>query len=389
LHQKGKNHIFVALLLIPIFQAGPLHAADWSFSPSLRIAGEYNSNVLLRSELKLEDFIAVAQPEILNDGVKVKSQFRFDTVVQGEKYISHDEFDTINNFTDASLVHQWSPKFSTDFKANFVKDQAFETELEQVGLVAVRTDRFRYGLELATTYSPFETSFMVISASADRSQYPDGIYPDLGRLQAGLNPGWLISTRDTIGIRFNYLFGDYRNIRSIQTPSGEVYWNRDFSDTAFLTLGAGYRYTWVDITGTDITKTDNGFIFSLTLHKDWTDRFYTSISAGRDQYLAVNARVVENNYVRAALNYRMTEVISLNCDIAFDFNTKSGPDAEDSNYYRITPYVGWRISDSMYLRLWGQYGNIRIETDQQKRTSEQYRTWLTFDWYWSRLLANR
>ena len=107
-----------------------------------------------------------------------------------------------------------------------------------------------------------------------------------------------------------------------------------------------------------------------------------------DHHACVDVRLVENNYVRAALNYRMTEVISLNTDFAFDLNTERGPGAEDSYYYRISPYVSWRITDSMYLRLLGEYGNIRIERDGQKRTSERYRTWMSFDWHWPRLITN-
>jgi len=52
-------------------------AADWSLSPSLEMAGEYNSDVLLSSERTFGDFLFRGKPALQVLGVTQQTRFLF------------------------------------------------------------------------------------------------------------------------------------------------------------------------------------------------------------------------------------------------------------------------------------------------------------------------
>jgi len=366
-----------------------LHAADWSCSPSIGVAEEYNSNILLGSIFELEDFVTRVNPGVRVAGITEQTQFEFDTTLPVEKYIEHDGFDTIDNRTIVSLKNQWTPVYSTDLGAHFIKDTTFETELLEAGLREDRADRMRYGFDLQGGYLSSERASFAIRGSMEKSLFPDGPYPDTLRWRAGLNPAWILSPDKTIGLNVDYSDADYSNSTTIRTVTGLIYWEHEWSEKHDYAIGAGYYYTWINREAFDIKTQDDGFLFNLALNNAWTERFSTVFSAGSNQYDTVNASSVVRTYVQTSLRYLFSVALSCGLDLGYSFTTESGTLGRDTHYVRVEPSVRWAFTSNVSLRFYGGYGNLRADRDTGERTADRFRAGIALDAEWPRLLANR
>ncbi len=363
-------------------------AADWSFSPSLEMDGEYNSDVLFSSEGEFDDYIFRGKPALQVIGMTEQTRFIFDSVVIGEKYAKNSGFDTVNYNIVPSLSHQWTPSLSTELSSTFVKDTTMESELEAAGLQADRSDRLRYGLDLSNSFFLSETASLALQGSVEKNDYPDGTYPELLSWEAGLNPSWMFSPRNTLGLNSGYSFSDYKNTSTIQRVSAVAYWLHEWSEKDHFTLSGGYYYTWSERDDPVLETTDSGFLFNLELQRSWTESFSTVLSAGSDQYNTVDATSVTTVYGRAAMSYAFSPVLSSGCTLGYDFNTQNGASGVDSHYFRVIPSLRWRLADNVALSLSGAYETRRTESDDRGETGDRYRTWLTLLWQLPRLLAS-
>ena len=349
--------LLIALLgcVLPVPWQG-LHAADWSCSPSIEIAEEYNSNILLGSIYELEDFITRVTPGVGVVGIAEQTQFLFDSTFPAEIYIKHDGFNTIDNRSLLSLRNQWTPVYSTNLGAHFIKDTTFETELETTGLREDRTDRMRYGFDVEGGYLSSERASFTISGSVEKSHFPDARQPDALRWRVGLNPARILTPGKTIGLNVDYSNTDYDTSTTIQTVSGTVYWQHELSEKAHYSVGAGYYYTWINREAFGLKSEDDGFLFNVALDNSWTERFSTVLSAGSNQYDTVDARSVVRTYAQASLRYRFSLAVSGGLAFGYSFSTESGLLGKDSHYLRVEPSVRWEFTTQRVLaflrRLW-------------------------------------
>jgi len=383
-------------------------AADWSFTPGIEVSEEYNDNVLFEESVILEDFVTRIKPKMQILGKTEQTQLQLDSTVIGEKYYEYGHLDTINTDNKASLDRRWSPKFLTVLTGTFRKDEILETELERAGLAGVRKDRYRYGFDLSGTYILSDVLSLTMDGGGTFSYYPDGPYPDLDLWQISVNPVWAINLRDSTGLFINYYDADYEDVSTIRTFAGSLYWRRDLGDTAYFVLGAGYRYTWTRYGVQDIwlsidpdtgsfvlepaeerqTREDDGFIFNFELNNDWTDRFSTVVSAGREHYDAIDARGINRNYIRTTLKYRLSETVSGNCQLGYDTTTEDGPAGEDTDYVRVAPYLSWRLTRNLSLRFGGSYEYSQYKTDYSDYNMDRFKGWVSISFNYPRLLAN-
>ena len=395
--------ILFFFLCLSVLSGKVTRAADWSFTPGIEVSEEYNDNVLFTKRDTLEDFITRIKPNMQFLGKTEQTQLQLDSTVISETYYEYGHLDTINTDNKASLDRRWNSKFLTTLTGTFKKDETLETELERAGQWGVREDRYRYGFDLSGTYALSDILSLTVGGGGTFSYYPDGPYPDLDLWQINVNPVWAINLRDSTGLFINYYDADYEDISStstsIRTIASSLYWRRDLSDTTYFVLGAGYRCTWTRVdpdTGFFVlepvkegqTEEDDGFIFNFELNNDWTERFSTVVSAGREHYNSVDARGINRNYIRTTLKYRLSETVSGNCQFGYDTTTEDGPAGEDTDYVRVAPYLSWRFTRNLSLKFGGSYEYSQEETKHDDYNRDRFKGWVSISFKYPRLLAS-
>ncbi len=369
---------------------------------------EYNDNVLFSHRYKLDDFIARIRPEVIIKGKTEKTLFSIGSMVIGEKYFDNSQLDTVNTDNHALLQRIWSKRFSTTLDASFSKDETLEEELTAAGQPGLRRTRYRYGFDASGKYVLSDTTSLTIGGGPSFDNYPDGPYPDRDLWQAYLNPAVAVDPKDTLGLFLNYNDADYRHASKVQTVSGSLYWRRDFSKTTYFVLGAGYRHTWtkyslrylsfsVDPATGFVTifplkeeksEENGGFIFNAELDNDWSERFSSMVSTGREHYNAIDVRSIDRTYVRMTLKYRLTETISSNCHLSFDTTTEDGPGGRDNNNVMVEPFIAWSLTPNLAINFGGSYRYDKEDIRTDDFGIHRFRGWLSLSYRCPRLLAN-
>lgn len=388
-------------------QGNPPRAADWYVTPSLDLSEEYNSNVLFNRFNKLDDFITHVRPRFQGMRDMEASQWKFDVSLNGEKYVSNSALDTLDYNANGSWTETWSPRFQTSFSTLFAHDQTLNTEIEEIGIVSAREDRYRYGADGSGVFSLSERWSLGGGLSARYNDYPDGQSPNLTLLQGNVNPRWQVNERDTAGAVLVFSNADYDNDTLDRTLSANLSWERRLSESNLFSLQAGYRYTSLDqeqffrrlvlrpngtlgfrLVSREENFTDGGFVFSGRLVKDWSERLKTAVSAGREHTNASDATAVDRNYIRTTTGFKLTERTSLDADLGYDFTTRLGTTDEDTHYFRASPSLGYQLTPHLVLRVACSYEYALDDRDVDPFSRNRFKTWVALSTNWPRLWGN-
>jgi hypothetical protein len=378
-------------------------AADWSFSPWISLSQMYDSNIRFTDKDQQSDFIATLKPVFSLTGDTELTHFRLDSITTGQIYYDNSNLDALFTDTKASVSKEWTSRLSSNFSARFVRDSTLETQLEEAGLRATRTERDLYDIGAGGKYAVSELLDIEVSGNIGQTFYPDGTFPDAFDWSASATPIWKVTERDKIGLSSSYAFKDYQDSSTIKTLSEVIYWERLFNETTTLRLGGGYRHTEVDfftfefrivppnrlaIVKVPQVSTDSGLLVLADLKKDWSDRLSTTLSAGRDEYNTADVKSFQRNFARLATRYLLSELTTVKCDVRVDFNTELNPGNEETNYVAVTPSIERKITKDLSVSLTGSYERQVTDNVGPETTAERYRGWLSLNYQLPRLWAS-
>lgn len=385
-------------------------AADWTVCPSLDVSQEFNSNVFLRSEDVVEDAITRFKPAVQVAGRTERSRVTLDGALNGELYWKDSSLDTVEAEVSSGFAHEWTERLTTTLGARFAKDETLESELEATGLVTRRVERRRVGGSMGATVSLSERFLLDVGGDVSCSRYSDGTFPDANLYQLSVNPGWRLSQRDTAGVFASGSVTDYEDSLNniIRNISGGLFWKRDLSEGSRFSLQGGYRVTWQEqdvlrgrilvnpdgsFGGVAVERSrrrsrDDGFVFSGTLQRQWTEHVSTSFSAGREQVSSVTSESTERTYLRAGAGWQLTERLSAGLDVGYDLNTRQLGSQVDAHTLRVSPALRWRISENLLLRAGGSYETATDDVGGDTNDRRRFRAWVGLTWQLPRRLEN-
>ncbi len=360
-----------------IFSRTCSFAADWSFTPSVTFSEEYDSNITFSSTfppgVPKGDYITCLEPVFSIMGETDTTKFLFATDTTGEKYIENPSFDTINTNTYTSLTELWSPRFTTDANFRFIHDYTLENELETSGIATQKTERYQYNAGGDVKYAITGDLNLQAAGSYIDTMYPShpsGL-PDYNAYTVTVTPVWSISPRMDIGLSSNFVRQDYPSFSAeMNTVTEMIYWKRLLTPTTSLGLSAGYYYTWTSYVtqvvmyippGLPVLATvpgsgsGSGPAAAANLKQDWSQRFSTTLMAGRSQYDDPYARSFAKTCVGLSASYRLSELTTVNLRATYDMDDQITQGNLNIDYIYIGPVIEQRISENIIARLRGSY----------------------------------
>ena len=398
--------------------AGHGAAADWAFSPSLRVSETYDSNISFRYYDKESDFITSIKPKFLLTGRTERDTFNLDSTVNGMIYVDNNQLNRVETYNNASWLRQWTPRFASDLGAAFVKTTALESQLQEAGIRATLADQYNYSVRAKGTYALRETLSLSLGGSAGQTWYPDKEFASTDNALGNLTLAWKRNEFDTFGLDnlysykhyYEYPETSYVDSQDVQFFRPGLYWEHTFSETTSLLLGAGYRLTQIEVKASfpviefippnqlsvvrrsvTTTSRDNSYDFWGKFTKRWTERFSSTLSAGRDQYSDVNGNTYDHMYVGTGMNYALTELTSLGLDLKYDYNSGIEEGYRDTHYFRATPSIDRKLTKDLTLRLAGsyQYQSEKYPSRDGTETADRYLAWVELVWQLPRLASSK
>lgn len=409
--------IACAVILLTAAGGAPGIAADWAFSPSLRVSETYDSNINFQFRDRQGDFISSIKPSFLLTGRTEQDQVSLESIINGMVYVDNNELDRVETFNHASWIRQWSPRFSSDLGATFIKTTTLESQLQEAGIRAVLADQYHTSFRAKGTYLLTEVLSVTWGGNAGQTWYPDKEFnlPDFYSAAGNLTIAWKSSDFDTFGLDNAYAFKHYSayledayvDSQDVQYFRPGLYWEHAFSETTSLLLGAGYRRTQIEVTYSypvllfippsrfaivnktfTATTGDDSYDFWATLKKRWSERLTSSFSTGRDQYSDVSGYTYDHMYSGMNITYALSELTNLGLDLRYDYNSGIEEGLRETNYFRVTPSIDRKLNKDLTLRLSGSY-QYQTEKYASTETADRFLTLVELVWQLPRLLAGK
>ncbi|MHC1729289.1 MAG: hypothetical protein AB9866_25370 [Syntrophobacteraceae bacterium] len=382
-------------------------AQDWQASSGLELTQEYSDNVFFTAEDKVDDLITRMQPKLQVARDTEVTQMRFGTKLNAEVYALHPDLSTVENDSQLQLTRSWSSRLSTGLNAFFSRNETLNQELEEAGLLAVRTERYRYGGGITGMYELSENTSVQAGTSLEETLYPDGTFPDQRLMRFNIHPNWKLNDRNTVGILADYSIVDYKDLALNRILAMSLTWRRALNERMYFEAGAGVDFSWLqqDITVPELVigpggipqivfrkirqeSTDNNYIFSFKLNKDWTQRFSSDISTGREQNNTVDAKSTERTYIRTSSTYKLSELSNVRIELGYDLNSTAGSGQEDAQYFRIAPAFSRRISERLSLSMGGSYEYVIDQGVAANTNRDRSTVWVSLTYDWPRMFSN-
>lgn len=397
--------LLILSLLCLFFFGKKVFCYDISFNPGIDFEEEYNDNILFSYNYCLEDFVTRINPKFRLNLTSEQTDISLNSKLSFENFLHNSELNTVKTNNVFLIKENWNLKNLSNININFIKDSTLETELQQAGIVAKRTDRYNYGLSLSHNYILNETISFSGGGTLRRTHYPDNYYPDMKLWGVNLNPIISISSKDIMGLFINYYNADYENDTTIKTFSSDLYWSKDLNNTLKLTFGTGYRITWskyyeirylyflepilhqlIVIPIKQRKKEKNtGLIFRFNLQKAWTKRFSTTITANRVQYNTTTATSSVVNNISTSFNYKLKETIGTQLLIKYSKTKEETSNGKKSNYFFISPVLNWRLDDNLSLSFGTNYEYVKHKRPNYNK--HRYKCWIRITYSYPRLFA--
>ncbi len=381
------------------------YAADWSFTPSVSLSQSYDSNFRFITTpvpgTTKGDFITSLTPVLSVTGETEQTRFQLDTTTNAQSYIENPKFDIVNENATASLTKMWSQRFSTSVNVGLIHDSTLEEQLEASGIVTQWAERYVYTLGLGAKYDLSESLSLSVSGLAADTIFPTGTSPDSDVYQGAITPTWAVTLKDSIGLSSSFSDSEYNIGTTIKSVTETLFWQRQMSDTLNFKLSGGYYFSTLDFTTQALefvppnfirlvnlpeTATDSGLVYGVDLKKDWSERFSTALSAGKQQYNDVNAQSFNSTFISCTASYRLSEVTTLNFLARYNINDQLSPGNSTVDYYIISPSIETNLTENLLVRLSGSY---EYETETQGNINlDRYRTWVDLTYKWPRFFAS-
>ncbi len=384
----------------------PLSAAagQLNLEPYVDLTGGYDDNVYYRYDQQESDYVVTGRPGYTLDYKSELFNIRSRGSVEFLRYLDNSNLnrENYNVLFDGgvNLTERWTLR--GDF--SFINDTTLDSQLEETGIVTVRTDRKRYnaGGELAyrlTEVSNAGAAFNHQSTRYGSERYEDYDYESVRAFyDVRFNNGLDVFT---VMPYFGYWDSDVTTVNNYGLSFGLAH---TFSETLSLEVFVGPRYTRTERkytiqtlvfdpdTGTfrlvekEVKASDNnwGGTGNIQLKKNWLrtsatigyshDLTYSS-SAGEDAepinvdrfFFTLSHRIKTRLRVSLSGSYYISESASSFFD-------------DDRRYMTLRPSIEYDLTRNYGLRLTYVYSrefNERVDTDRDRN-----RVWLAFTGKW-------
>ncbi len=387
-------------------------AADWSFNPSATLTQTYDSNFRyiatpLPGTTK-SDFITSFTPVVSVTGQSEQTTFQFDTTTSGLAYLQNPTYDTVSTNTTASLTEAWSPLLSISANFGLVHDYTLENSLQESGIITPYTEHYLFNFGLGAQYALSESLNLTASGQFGKNIYPSSpssaTLPESETYQGTITPVWAVSARDNIGFSSNLSDTAYSNATTEKTVTESLFYQRLMTDAVSLKLTGGYYFAMLDfvvpteklfifplpphvrIVNLPETATEGGFVFGVDLKKDWSEKFSTALSAGRQEYNDVEARSFASTSISGTATYKLSELTTFNFNARYNTNAQITQGNLTIDYYTVSASIERNLTENLLVRLSGEYD---YETQSSSILNlDRYRTWIDLTYKWPRFLSS-
>jgi len=377
MHSKYYTVFIILLFLVTPF--GAAFAADVTLTPSLSLRGEYNDNIDFSRTNKQDDYIGTVSPGLTFGYATDRLNFGARAVVDVVRYMDQTNQDNERQNYGLDASYRMFERLSIRANGFYVKDTTLDTELQETGIVELRSEREHYGGGGGLSFQISEVADMGLDYSYTKTDYDLVDYTD--------------SDGHSVSLPFNYSFNNrldvltlrpyYRNTDSdedkIDSYGFSLGLAHTFTETFTASVTPGVRYTETERKPSGRSDDDWGWTADVSLDKSWQTAS-ASLGYSRDLDYTAEGEIVEVNRFSLSTSKMLTSRFSVRLLGSLYFTKSTGTSQnEDRRYYEVTPSLNYMITENHSLALGYSYSNEhdKMLTDDQDR--DRNMAWLTLN----------
>lgn len=239
------------MLLALLFHASSARGAEVKFAPTVKLETEYNDNILLSNDYKIDDFIATLSPGLRFEYNTERLKTNLRVKLDGIKYVDSEELDHVDQFYKALVQYQLSPRWSVEAEGSFQQDSRPDRDLSVTGLSLRPGIRDRWNGRLSSGYVFNEkfTGTFTGMYQTETSEDPNFVSSEIAYAVVGglYNLGKYFERPTTGRCNFSYTRYNYPDVNSLtENYTLTMGFTREFTEKWSLTMDVGVRYTMSD-----------------------------------------------------------------------------------------------------------------------------------------------
>lgn len=343
--------VVLNLMIIASSMVPRIHAAEWSFSPSLGVKGVYNSNLLLTTLPHDDTYGYWVTPATELSGnterLDVSSRIAADFV----GYFGGEDRQFTNVFVPLSISYK-TEKDLIGFSGGFTRDNTLLSELQATGVVLQFAQRNQW------TFSPTWTRRLTEKLSFQSGvQFSDTTYESERLVDYRLFGGsggflYELSERDQVR-----LMGSYLDFRTTDSPSAfranfpgiDMSLTHAFSESLTGAVHGGPRFlhSSSETPGGNLGTDDTVWLVGASLRKNF-ERAALGVSFERDLVPSGFGLLIQTNRAEASGSYEISETLACSLNVVGVLTSGKtqvavGGVFPDSNYVSVAPKLSWKF----------------------------------------------
>lgn len=378
---RGKLACIAAFLLILPVEA---QAAEVTLNPWLKVRGEYDDNVLFTRTVENDDYLATMSPGLeLTYATSVMS-LHTNLNVDVLRYLDETELNTENQRYAVDGTFGFVERLKLRAGLLYIDDTTLDSQLEETGVVGIRSDRKRFEGNGGLDFQITEVSQIRLDYTYLKTDYDFRGYQDYSGHTVVLNFNHRLGTgKDTLAVQPYYTEydSDVSHVKDLGLYFG---WVHAFFENMDLSAYLGVRRSDTDyqMVGRSETEKNWGGVGDIVL-KYTGELSVWSLGYLADLRYGTYGEPINVHRGYGSVNYRLTERFGTNLAASY-YYTKSEGDLpiryENSRYMEVRPMVFYRITENHRVELGYLYGREYDKTvTAADKTADRNRVWLSFN----------
>jgi len=382
IHHNRPSLIIGILFFLAVFWStcGISFSNEVNLVPSLKVGGEYDSNIDFSRNDEIDDYSGIAIPGLAFSYNTERLKIWSENFVEVYRYFDETDFDKENQYYQLGGDYKLTEKWNVSASALYYKDSTLDTFLDETGIVSDRKDRIRYDIEGGTSYQVTGLDQIGVDYVYRNVDFRDKDRVDYEANSIDLIYNRLLNDRrDTLRFQPGYVYRD-SDENETDSYSFSVGWLRQYSETLNSRIILGARYTDIsykyDRPDYDVWtgKAD------LNLTKKWETTSGT-IGYSRDLRGNADGDLVEVDRFYCNIQKKIYGRLGAGFNGRLIFSSEEGSNTTsgDTRYFLVNPSIFYNLTENHLLRLGYTYANEDDDAFDDDSISERHRVFLGFE----------
>lgn len=371
------------LIISPVVcQAGQIN-----ITPSIQVTGEYDDNILFSKDdsKKVSDYFTRIIPALKIGYKTERMDFGLNANYNIRRYASDSQLNTDQWRVTLKTGYQFTEKFNGSINFGYTQDDTLDTELEETGLVTIRSERSTISAGAGFGYALTELSYLSFNYAYREVNYDDPLRLDSDRHSFGLSYSRrLQNSLDTISISPSYSRNENDDSKS-DNFNLSFGWNHSFSETSNLSMSLGGSFAQKELKNVQGSSQDTWGVLANIVYSLSGERSDFSIGFNQDVSYSITNEPILKSRLFANYGYKITEMMEFRIRTSLLYSQSAFDDSNiDSQNVKITPSLSYKVSPNGSLSLTYNYDYNNNDSLAVNKDGDRHRLTLSYNYGFSK-----